>query len=312
MNTEEFIKRQSPWSTLGRILTDAEWEASKAWRKTREKEGKFSIGDIAPDGAVFLGYERNYQGAEVWGTADALEVKRMRWRTSRRRALLCPLRRAAFNQKRKTERQTNPEVLARDKERQAEWRKNNRAKKTAADRRRDAHKLAAVHPDSDIRKECDFYTVARRLTRSTGKKHVVDHIIPLSVGGFHHHENLQVIPDSLNAQKRDDPLWTSDIYRDWRSVPVHLWPSQLAPVYAEKLKQLGNPVALVAVDGRAELLAALEAAEKAADFHLTIYQSLANHMDDPTGLAIIYESADRCGQDLAAIRSALAKAKGTT
>lgn len=42
------------------------------------------------------------------------------------------------------------------------------------------------------------------------------------------------------------------------------------------------------------------------DSFLTLTQSLANHMDDPTGLAIIYEEANRIGATLAFIREQMA------
>lgn len=42
------------------------------------------------------------------------------------------------------------------------------------------------------------------------------------------------------------------------------------------------------------------------DSFLTLTQSLSNHMDDPTGLAIIYEEANRIGETLAFIREQMA------
>lgn len=57
-----------------------------------------------------------------------------------------------------------------------------------------------------------------------------------------------------------------------------------------------------------DLLAALRAAEAAIDFQLTNVNALANWMDEPTGLAIVYQTAEKCGDDLAAIRAAIAKA----
>ena len=42
------------------------------------------------------------------------------------------------------------------------------------------------------------------------------------------------------------------------------------------------------------------------DSFLTLTQSLANYMDDPMGLAIIYEEANRIGETLAFIREQMA------
>lgn len=53
----------------------------------------------------------------------------------------------------------------------------------------------------EIRK---LYDEAARLTRETGIKHHVDHIVPLKspvVSGFHVEHNLQVIPKLVNLAK---------------------------------------------------------------------------------------------------------------
>ena len=48
-----------------------------------------------------------------------------------------------------------------------------------------------------------FYIMAARLTKCTGFPWEVDHIIPLSRGGAHHENNLQVITKAANSRKRD-------------------------------------------------------------------------------------------------------------
>lgn len=48
------------------------------------------------------------------------------------------------------------------------------------------------------------YELAERLTKETGVKHDVDHVIPLRgerVSGLHVHSNLQAIPASVNRRK---------------------------------------------------------------------------------------------------------------
>lgn len=56
-------------------------------------------------------------------------------------------------------------------------------------------------PDADKIKLIWFYDEAKRLTLFTGVKHEVDHIIPVSKGGLHHQDNLQVLPWLENRAK---------------------------------------------------------------------------------------------------------------
>jgi len=46
-----------------------------------------------------------------------------------------------------------------------------------------------------------IYCEAKRLTEETGIPHEVDHIIPISKGGKHHEDNLQIITMSENRKK---------------------------------------------------------------------------------------------------------------
>jgi 5-methylcytosine-specific restriction endonuclease McrA len=55
--------------------------------------------------------------------------------------------------------------------------------------------------DADKQKLQDFYLEASRLTECTGIRHEVDHIIPVSLGGLHHQDNLQVLPWIENRKK---------------------------------------------------------------------------------------------------------------
>ena len=45
------------------------------------------------------------------------------------------------------------------------------------------------------------YEKAERMTKETGIMHHVDHIIPISKGGLHHEDNLQVLTERENLMK---------------------------------------------------------------------------------------------------------------
>jgi hypothetical protein len=48
-----------------------------------------------------------------------------------------------------------------------------------------------------------FYITAARITACTGIEFHVDHVWPLSRGGEHHEDNLQVLPGGINQRKAD-------------------------------------------------------------------------------------------------------------
>ena len=50
-------------------------------------------------------------------------------------------------------------------------------------------------------KTSNAYKEAERLTEETGVIHHVDHIIPISKGGLHHQDNLQVLTKKENLIK---------------------------------------------------------------------------------------------------------------
>ena len=70
--------------------------------------------------------------------------------------------------------------------------------------RRRAAKLNATPKWADRQAIKQFYLMAKWMTDVTGKKYVVDHIVPLqgrNVCGLHVHGNLQVITESENKRK---------------------------------------------------------------------------------------------------------------
>ena len=65
----------------------------------------------------------------------------------------------------------------------------------ASNAKRRAIKKSSVHKEHDNEKEKFLFSI------STSHGLAVDHIVPLSRGGFHWHENLRLLPHLLNTQK---------------------------------------------------------------------------------------------------------------
>lgn len=86
----------------------------------------------------------------------------------------------------------------------SKYKKENKGKVNANTAKRYADKLKRTPSYADLDKIQEFYIEAQIKTKSTGIKHVVDHIIPLNgetVSGFHHENNLQVITEKENMSK---------------------------------------------------------------------------------------------------------------
>ena len=86
----------------------------------------------------------------------------------------------------------------------ARWCANNKSRKLAQTRARQAAKLHATPKWADLKAIERIYENARYLTEVTGHVHHVDHIIPLqgkTVCGLHVENNLRAIPHFLNTRK---------------------------------------------------------------------------------------------------------------
>ena len=125
------------------------------------------------------------------------------------------------------------------RERERAYLENNRAKIYAKIAKREAAKRRLIHPDTDNSKIMGFFNSAKIATLSSGVKHSVDHIIPMAKNGWHHQDNLQVIPSSMNSEKGKKAFWLAPSmeFKDWRDVPRELWPFDLAPKYLELIEK---------------------------------------------------------------------------
>lgn len=94
-----------------------------------------------------------------------------------------------------------------------------------------AKKHNRIHPDLDKSACVKLHAKCLEMEKNTGIRYDLDHIIPISYGGWHHQDNLQILPESVNASKRCNPIWEKDGFKSWRDVPRHLWPESLFRYY---------------------------------------------------------------------------------
>lgn len=73
--------------------------------------------------------------------------------------------------------------------------------------------------DADVNKIKQFYILAEELTNKTGIKYCVDHIKPISKGGLHHQDNLQVITVKDNLRKGSKYPYNLEMYFN----PDRIW-----------------------------------------------------------------------------------------
>jgi hypothetical protein len=169
-----------------------------------------------------------------------------RWRATRtpeqiekKRQRMLEYRRKNKETAKKTNKQwravRSPEQRERDKQGMRKYQQQNPEKVNAINHRRRARKKSQIHPKLNRQLEEAIHDQCIHLTHTTGILHHVDHIIPLSCGGWHHHDNLQCLPANLNLQKKDNPVWEHHGYKCWRDVPTHLWPEQLDKLYSSLL-----------------------------------------------------------------------------
>lgn len=188
------------------------------------------------------GYHRNRTAAakERKAKKDAEWTKKT-WNEPRRVAKRATTKRRYYDRSKAKWRPYHSAYHARNavarRQRVAHWKRSNPDQVRAQIYRRRALKLNRLHPMHDVEVEIAMFAEIRRLNAETGVRHHLDHIIALSVGGWHHHSNLQILPQKLNEQKHGDPFWEKPGFKSWRDVPDWLWPEKLVPAYRALLEQ---------------------------------------------------------------------------
>lgn len=88
-----------------------------------------------------------------------------------------------------------------NKDKLKEQRQRVKLKQREYQQKRRAKVKEQLPSDADLTLIREFYIMAERKTIETGIPHEVDHIIPISKGGLHHQDNLQVLTRSENRIK---------------------------------------------------------------------------------------------------------------
>lgn len=277
-------KRGSPWSALGRKLTDEEWTALKEWRKIYP-DLKYKMGDAREGGMFFIHYNPTCKNGERWASFAVLNRDRLsalhRTRASlandeTRKKILGRLKVRRFLNREKfikedkrranemRERLGTDEVKKRHKEAVYKYRESPQGRQTARkalskwrSKVRGTESYRATYTKNTAKRRAakknpfhifdttgvsKIYDSVPVLEKKLGAKCVVDHVIPLSGGGLHQKENLQVIPEHVNLKKSAKLFWISDLYLDFRDVPEALWPENLKPHYHLMLRIFGHPL----------------------------------------------------------------------
>jgi tRNA U54 and U55 pseudouridine synthase Pus10 len=100
----------------------------------------------------------------------------------------------------------NPDVKAKYLAYQREHYLLNKPSYIEKSARKRARKMAATPSWANIAVIRQFYQLAAKLTKETGIRYAVDHVVPLqgrNVCGLHVENNLQVIPHKANLQKHN-------------------------------------------------------------------------------------------------------------
>jgi hypothetical protein len=208
---------------------------------------KLKRGTVREDGMVFMHMVR---GKEYWATPEKYEELKNRdknlqkewrkdnkdivsqrnkaWREANPEKARENLRRwykknkEWANQSKREWAKRNPEKLKGQYERKKnnieKFRQQGREKRS----KRRALLLERLHPDHNQEIERVLIKQCQSLTKRLGIKFEIDHIVPLSQGGWHHHLNIHIIPMSWNRRKhsKDNSVlpdcWKPELRCDFR------------------------------------------------------------------------------------------------
>lgn len=163
---------------------------------------KYSRGFVRKDGMVYWGKGRGAPCVDRWLTNE----KFLSYKQNEKRYLLESRERISANKakwKRNNKDKMHGYYLKSSesvKARSAKWKRDNPSRVNEYCNRRRAIKTStAFINEAEMIKS--VYDYARRVSLCTGIQFHVDHIIPLSRGGSHSVENVQILPAKINLRK---------------------------------------------------------------------------------------------------------------
>ena len=160
----------------------------------KEKDhSDFNKSSRSPDGFHPQCRECAKEKKRLWREANRAHVRAQhkQWRDENREHV---------NERSRQYYRDNPEKVKKIK---SDWRKRNASKVNSYTAKRHARKLSQtprLTPEEKKQIE-DLYWLARDLRAVSGEQYHVDHIHPLSKGGLHHPDNLQILPADINTKK---------------------------------------------------------------------------------------------------------------
>jgi 5-methylcytosine-specific restriction endonuclease McrA len=98
-------------------------------------------------------------------------------------------------------RQNNKERISNSAKQYYKWRSDNPDKANAQSAKRRSRILHLTLSSVDKKMIEYMYRIAHEMTEERGIEYQVDHIKPLSKGGLHHEDNLQILSKDLNLRK---------------------------------------------------------------------------------------------------------------
>lgn len=223
-----------PWMLSAFLDRKQKADAMREWLKANP-DLRIKYGTEREDGKVFCGYGVGYKNGEHWADKSILEKNRNYCRANMSKRRKSESYRKQFNAYAKKRYAERADVRLKMKERTDKWSAENKPRRAQSSSARRALKRSQLHPAHDFIAEAAMHDEARQLTLATGIEHHVDHIIPIKHGGWHHHENMQVLPEPVNLGKSSDPFWLSEAYKDFKDVPSDLWPESLADFYLAQM-----------------------------------------------------------------------------